>query len=254
MSETVPAEQGRRRTTIAIWAALIGAGAIPIAALGRVAGLWPSMPTMLVAFPVCVIALLTGLILGLIGVLSRKGRPWSAYQVRGAAFALVVSLIVLIPVGSFVPKGLNYPPIHEATTDTDNPPQYVALLKERADTNAPNSVEFNPKIAPQIKAGFPDLKPLELPVPADEAFKRAVKAAEAMGWRVAAAEPAEGRIEAVAVTFWSGFVDDVVIRVTPVGESQSRIDARSVSRLGGGDAGANGLRLLEFLARPELKG
>ena len=37
------------------------------------------------------------------------------------------------------------------------------------------------------------------------------------GWEIVAAEPEEGRIEATATTFWFGFKDDVVIRVTPAG-------------------------------------
>ena len=39
-------------------------------------------------------------------------------------------------------------------------------------------------------------------------------------------------------TFWFGFKDDVVIRVRPAGGG-SRIDVRSLSRVGGGDAGTN---------------
>ncbi len=254
MSETVPAEKGRKRTTIAIWAAMIAALVMPIGLLLRTVGVPVPPLVMLAAFPITFLAMLLAFILGLIGVLRRKGRPFAAYQVKGSAFALALSVVVLLFVAPWIPSVTKYPPIHDATTDTDNPPQYVVLLKERADTNAPNSTEFNPKIAPMIKSGFPDLKPLELPVSQDVAVQRAAKAAAAMGWRVAAVEPADGRVEAVATTFWSGYIDDVVIRVTALDEGRSRIDARSVSRLGGGDAGANGKRLLEFLARPELKG
>ena len=43
-----------------------------------------------------------------------------------------------------------------------------------------------------------------------------------------------------------GFKDDVVIRITPAG-SGSRVDVRSVSRVGRSDLGANARRIREFL-------
>jgi len=249
MSESVAPEKGRRRTTIAVVAAVLAALVIPLSALGRILGLWGPLPIMLVAFLVTFIGILVAIILGLIGVLRRQGRPWNAYQVRGSLFALVVGVIVAIPVASFVATGLKYPPIHDHTTNPDNPPRFVTLLVEREATNSPNTEEPNPAIIPQQKAAFPDLKPVEIPVPPAEAFTRALDAAKAMEWRIAAAVPEEGRIEAVDVTFWSGFIDDVVIRVTPVDDTHSVIDVRSLSRVGGGDVGKNGLRIREYLLK-----
>jgi uncharacterized protein (DUF1499 family) len=73
-------------------------------------------------------------------------------------------------------------------------------------------------------------------------------AAKAMGWEVAAADPATGRLEATATTPWFGFRDDVVVRVAPT-PTGSRIDVRSVSRVGKSDLGANAKRIRSFLAR-----
>ena len=114
--------------------------------------------------------------------------------------------------------------------------------------HAPNSTVYNPAVAAKQKQGFPDLGPKVLDLPPAEAFNHALDAAKAMGWRIAAAEPAEGRIEAVATTFWAGFIDDVVIRLTPTGDNQTRVDVRSESRVGGGDIGANGRRIEKYLA------
>jgi uncharacterized protein (DUF1499 family) len=69
-----------------------------------------------------------------------------------------------------------------------------------------------------------------------------------MGWEIVAAEPAGGRIEATATTFWFGFKDDVVVRVTPA-DGGSRIDVRSVSRVGRSDVGTNAKRIETYLAR-----
>jgi uncharacterized protein (DUF1499 family) len=69
-----------------------------------------------------------------------------------------------------------------------------------------------------------------------------------MGWALVASDPASGRIEATATTPWFGFKDDVVVRVAAA-PGGSLVDARSVSRVGLGDAGANAARLREYLAR-----
>jgi uncharacterized protein (DUF1499 family) len=69
-----------------------------------------------------------------------------------------------------------------------------------------------------------------------------------MGWEIVAADPTNGRIEATATTFWFGFKDDVVVRVTPV-DRGSRIDVRSVSRVGRSDVGTNAKRITAYLKR-----
>lgn len=93
-----------------------------------------------------------------------------------------------------------------------------------------------------------DIQPLILEEPAEAAFAKARAAARDMGWEIVSADPAAGRIEAVATTFWFGFKDDVTVRVTPQGGA-SRIDVRSKSRVGRGDAGANARRIREYLER-----
>jgi len=63
---------------------------------------------------------------------------------------------------------------------------------------------------------------------------------------LAASDPAAGRIEATDTTFWFGFKDDVVIRVSPV-PNGSRVDVRSLLRVGGSDIGANAVRIRKYL-------
>jgi uncharacterized protein (DUF1499 family) len=65
---------------------------------------------------------------------------------------------------------------------------------------------------------------------------------------VVASEPRTGRIEATATTPFFGFKDDVVIRITPV-PTGSRIDVRSLSRVGGSDVGTNAKRVRAYLAK-----
>jgi len=59
--------------------------------------------------------------------------------------------------------------------------------------------------------------------------------------------PAEGRIEATATTRWFGFKDDVVLRIVPAAGNGSRVDIRSVSRVGRSDVGTNARRIRAFL-------
>jgi uncharacterized protein (DUF1499 family) len=68
-----------------------------------------------------------------------------------------------------------------------------------------------------------------------------------MGWELVAADSMAGRIEATATTPWFGFKDDVVVQVRPEGTG-SRIDVRSVSRVGKSDLGVNAKRIRAYLA------
>jgi len=62
--------------------------------------------------------------------------------------------------------------------------------------------------------------------------------------------PAEGRLEATDTTLFFGFKDDVIVRLRVEGGG-TRIDVRSKSRVGLGDAGTNAKRVRAFLARVE---
>jgi uncharacterized protein (DUF1499 family) len=165
---------------------------------------------------------------------------------RGLAIlALVLGLGAAGPPVMLMRSARSKPPIHDITTDTDNPPPFVAVAPLRRD--AANPVAYGgPEIAAQQKTAYPDLKPAALSVPPAQAFERALQAAKAQGWEIVAAVPAEGRIEATATTQWFGFKDDVVVRVRPEGAG-SRVDVRSVSRVGRGDVGANAARIRKFL-------
>ena len=163
---------------------------------------------------------------------------------------LAAAIAWYIP-GTFQPgEGENFPPIHDISTDTINPPTYVAVLPLRAD--APNTVVFggSPNMTAerqtqmQVEA-YPDIVPHLLDASEAEIFERAVKAVNSMGWELVAAIPEDGRIEATATTFWFRFKDDVVIRIRSEG-TQTRVDARSLSRVGNGDVGANAKRLRKF--------
>lgn len=178
---------------------------------------------------------------------SGNGLKLFSYAFTGA---IAASIAWYIPTTFQAPEGMVYPPIHDVSTDTVNPPVYVAVLPLRAD--APNTVVYggsanmtHERLAELQTEAFPDLIPQLLDDSPAEVFTRALAAVNAMGWELVEAAPEDGRIEATATTFWFRFKDDIVIRIQPQG-NQTLIDARSLSRVGGGDAGANALRLREF--------
>ena len=171
-------------------------------------------------------ALALGLGMALLGLVLGLGTawvPWSRIQTAGEV-----------------------PPIHDITTDTEDPPAFVDVVPLRAD--APNPVEHGgAEVAEQQRAGYPDLETVGLTVAPDRAFAAALEAAREMGWEIVAAEPDEGRIEATATTFWFGFKDDVVVRVRPAPAGGSELDVRSLSRVGGSDLGTNARRIRAYL-------
>jgi uncharacterized protein (DUF1499 family) len=160
---------------------------------------------------------------------------------------LVIGLSAVWVPWSWQQTAKRVPPIHDITTDTENPPQFVAILPLRKD--APNPSEYGgPEVAAQQRAGYPDLGPAFLPLPSGSTFERVLLVARQMCWDVVDANSAEGRIEATATTFWFGFKDDIVVRITPV-ENGTRIDVRSVSRVGKSDVGTNANRIHKFLEK-----
>ncbi|MEG3191993.1 DUF1499 domain-containing protein [Lysobacter sp. D1-1-M9] len=168
-------------------------------------------------------------------------------SVAALAAALVIGLGVAFVPWNAMRQARAVPPIHDISTDTQRPPEFVAVLPLRAD--APNPASYGgPELAQAQLAGYPDLRTHRLAAAPAQAFERALAAARDMGWEIVAAEPAAGRIEATDTTPWFGFKDDVVIRIEGDGDG-SRIDVRSVSRVGGSDVGANAARIRKYLDR-----
>lgn len=169
-----------------------------------------------------------------------------------AVGTLAAALAYYIPASYGPPEGVSYPPIHDVSTDTVNPPEFVAVLPLRADS--PNSVVYgearnttHETLAEMQTEAFPDLVTVMLDEPPDVVFQRALAAVNELGWELVAQVPEEGRIEATDTTFWFRFKDDVVIRIRPTAAG-SVIDARSLSRVGLGDVGTNAKRLRTFFA------
>ena len=234
------------------WLVLLGAGLAVASALLLLAGplgyrfgILPLQVALQMLLRWGAYAAIAAAILSLAGLVVTLIRPKEARRGLWLTAVGLLAGIVLISIPGSFRLGPPKPPIHDITTDTKEPPQYVAVLPLRA--NAPNTTIYGgEEIASQQREAYPDLQPLTLNVPPPQAFERALATVRAMGWDVVATDAAAGRIEATDTTFWFGFKDDVVIRVRPA-DGGSRVDVRSLSRVGRGDAGTNAKRIRNYL-------
>lgn len=191
-------------------------------------------------------AAVVGGILAAIGFFRYKGEGtnFKAAGITGMALAL----IALINIGYWyneVQQG--YPPIHDITTDTVNPPEFVAIVPLRK--GSPNPVPYaGEETAQAQKEYYEGLETLTVSMEYDAAYDRALETAREMPWKIVGENREEGRIEAYEKLAWFGFIDDVVIRVDTT-ENGSKIDVRSKSRIGRGDLGVNAKRIKAYLQR-----
>ena len=206
-----------------LWDYRDGIGALPYV-------FWLAVGTAAVAL----IAVIVGFVVNRLG----------AVVVGGLALAIAATT-------AYIPWNLrqiirSVPPIHDITTDTENPPQFVHITGTRRKTDHPLSYD-GPETAALQKKGYPDIAPVILKVPADKVFEAARQVLVGMGLEVIDAEPIQGRIEATDRSLLFGFEDDVVLRIVP-GPQGTKVDMRSKSRVGRSDLGINAGRIREFEA------
>jgi hypothetical protein len=233
-------------------AALVPAAAIAAAAVIAVRAKMASFAIGLDAMTASVTLAAIALLLATIWLVSAlRHNRGDAKRVGMAAF--FGSLLLLYAPLHTVYQGMMAPPIHDATTDPEDTPRFVALAKRPSGENA---TAFDPSekihyrgeyntVSYMLHTYYTELtKPLALIMPPSKMFWRCFNAAKRMGWHIVDYNEKEGRIEATATSFWFGQVSDVVIRVRPAGTLGARFDIRAESETGGRDFGRN-LELLK---------
>jgi uncharacterized protein (DUF1499 family) len=217
-------------------------------------GLLALVPALLgaaIGFLLCIVTF----IVGAIGLLA-GGRHEMARS-RAAVAVIIVSMLVTVVAGFWISRGLGTAPIHDVTTDLNDPPVFKDVLPLRAASGAMNPPEYQRIQSMQghtidvpgaQRRAYSDLQPVALPQPPGRAVEMAEQVAKDMGWSIVAVAPSEGRLEATDTTLYFGFKDDIVVRATPKATG-SKVDVRSESRVGGGDAGTNAKRVRAFLAK-----
>lgn len=158
--------------------------------------------------------------------------------------ALIFSIIAIAIPLSMLNTAKNVPPIHDISTDLVNPPEFLAIAPLRAD--APNPAEYaGEEAAEQQRQGYPELQTLDYPQSKSELVETIKQAIDNLGWELVNIDADKGIIEATDTTFWFGFKDDVVVRITDTG-NERLVDIRSKSRVGGSDLGKNAARIHNF--------
>jgi uncharacterized protein (DUF1499 family) len=237
------------RSLLAVWAGRLAIFAIPVVLLAIViarAGSFdvqPALVTFGAGLALAVLAIL--LAIAALVVIWIDGRAGA-----GSAFAAIAISLLLLAYPTYLgTKAYRLPSINDITTDPTDPPRLEAAQRLR--TRAANSTAYpGPAVYQKQTAAYPDVAPLSLDVPPQVAYDTAYSIVTKRKWAIVDARSPqanrEGIIQAVARTTIMGFRDDVVLRIRPAGAG-SRIDARSASRYGFHDFGANATRLINLL-------
>lgn len=178
---------------------------------------------------------------------------WNHPRKRGAGWAAIgiaLSIAVMGTVGYWFNETQKYPPIHDVSTDIENPPEFRAIVQLRAD--APNDTTYGGEENADLQRRYyPDVQTIYMDMEYDEVFDRALEAAKRRPWEeIVTSDRQAGLIEAYDKLPWFGFIDDVVIRIDTADTSgHYKIDVRSVSRLSRGDIGVNAQRIRDYLSQ-----
>ncbi|MEQ8514453.1 MAG: DUF1499 domain-containing protein, partial [Chromatocurvus sp.] len=171
--------------------------------------------------------------------------PWFRNQ-RGAVLRFGAATVPGAVLLAAVLAAPDVPPIHDITTDVNDPPRFSDTVVEARGEKA-NALDIDSEVIEQQREAYPDLSTLVSETSIRDTFERSEKIARDLGWEILSTDLNAGRIEAVDTTAIMGFKDDVVIRVSSNADG-TRVDLRSVSRVGVSDLGANAERIREFTA------
>ena len=204
--------------------------------MGKLSGFRSFMMTMYPFAALAVIAVI-GIV---IGVVRKRGAGWRN------PLALVLSLVMLgVFYTQVIAPARSAPFMHDISTDVDDPPQFQTL---------PLRDDFLEMYEGDIEAwrsahreNYPDIEPVIINKSPELVIADAHALAEQRGWEIAEYSPEAGRLEATATAGFIRFYDDVVVEVTPIADGSSRVDMRSISRVGGSDLGYNAARIEAFL-------
>jgi len=236
--QTAGGAWGTRLCMVAIYLTAIGAILALAAGPGYRAGI-VGVGAGLLTYVAASLAMLFATMAAAVGLAMTKGvsqgLTWVAFF---AALLVTVNNVV------WLNRARGAPPIHDITTDFDQPPEFVAILPLRSD--APNPPEYAGDEAAELQRNaYPDIETIVLLDPAGLVFDSALAVAGELGWEIVDSDGEAGRIEATDTTAYFGYKDDIVIRVSSKGP-ETRVDVRSKSRVGIGDVGTNANRIRRF--------
>lgn len=239
-----------RRTSINTWLARIGLTVALICVLAMIfsgfgyqLGLWHFRTGFLIirwAF----FGALGAAAISLLGLVNPKA--WNAGTVATGVLGIAIGLGAAYVPWSWKQTLDSLPYIHDISTDTQDPPEFVATRALRKEGENPADYA-GPEVARQQQEAYPDIVPMVTDVPRSEVFEKSVAVIRRMGLELVQADATSGRIEATATSFFYGFKDDLVVRIAETPEG-TRVDVRSKSRVGRSDLGQNAKRIRRFMS------
>lgn len=162
---------------------------------------------------------------------------------RTATCLLVLTVVLAVPLNQWW-NIQSLPTINDVTTDPVNPPEFST---DATANNLPDTRNLRLQ-----QDAYGDLGPLLLKIKPNRALNLVRFVAEGLNWQDVTIDEDKRRLTAVAETFWFGFKDDVVVRLTPKNGS-TRVDVRSRSRVGRHDLGKNARRIRRFFVQVERR-
>ncbi len=188
-----------------------------------------------------------GLFLGIVGYVVCLFKGYKAERAN-LLIGVFVSALILGQAGMQMAALSAVPPIHNISTDTNDPPEFDALVAVRQAEGA-NPLDYDAEVLAQIQQqAYPWVQTLNLASSPANTLNNAVSVLEDMGLDIVNVAAEQGIVEATDTTFWYGFKDDVVVRVRSAEAGPgSIVDVRSVSRVGQSDLGLNAKRIGEIL-------
>lgn len=217
---------------------LVAFGALTLARFDMIEKISGFMTFMMMLNPARVLAL-TGLVALILSFVFKAAPRWQSLLglILSGGLLAVIYTQVIIPGGQV-------PPIHDITTDVDDPPQFVTIDRPATSTGPFTIDEWRAF----HEEAYADIEPILIDDSPAATLGRIRAMMEDRGWDVASADVEAGRIEATSYAGYLKFRDDVVVEVTPVNDGSSRVDMRSVSQVGVSDLGYNAQRIRDFLA------
>ncbi len=213
--------------------------------------LMSSLGTVMLAFLVAVLVVIVSLVM-----LLYVNKHQMLRDRKLLFIGIAVSILPMVMIVPNILKGTSVPAIHDITTDTSSPPVFHVIVNQRLvgakEEAIVNDLTYgagfeNPSMLAKLQQeAYPEIQTLELNSDVMSVVAVTSKILEESGMEVVNIDPELGIVEATATTFWFGIKDDVVVRIRPT-RSGSKVDVRSVSRVGQSDLGANAARIMGIL-------
>lgn len=195
---------------------------------------------------------IAGLLIAIAIAVGSLIRIWFGGQ-SGASHAVAAVFIACLGLalpGYYLAKAARLPMLTDVQTSPDEPLEFTTLNTMRP----ANAIPLKDPTPAQIDAqddAYPDLEAVTLERSAPEVFSIVHEAVDRLGWDIVDNEPPGetgiGHIEATARSLIMGFTNDVVIQIKG-DDAHAQIDARSVSRYGMTDFGANAKYIRKLFA------